>query len=402
MRGLGVGPPRRDRTGYLHGAPPPGWARLVPVVLLAAVCVTTAVSSEPLDIGFVLGAVPPLAVLAHGPVATAVLGALTLLVLSAPVFNLDAPGSTDLLTVAFVAVLSVLLSFIRSRRDAQLVTERAVARAAQRAVMPALPDRVGPVRCAGLYRAAQRGTLVGGDFFDVRAGPYGVRAVMGDVQGHGLSAVATVASLLGAFREAALDEPDAGAVAARLDRRLRVDAAGDPHAELFATAVVLDFSADARSARLVACGQPGPFLLRDGRAAELEVEPCTPLGLGLAGLDAPVETVVRLRPGDRLFLASDGVFEARDAQGDFYPLADRLTRFADGDPAGLAERVWADLLRHCPEVHDDVTMLVLAPVLPDGEDGRDAREGRRRVLLDRPPGGSGRGTDADGAPPLPR
>ncbi|WP_158715636.1 SpoIIE family protein phosphatase, partial [Streptomyces sp. NRRL S-481] len=57
-------------------------------------------------------------------------------------------------------------------------------------------------------------------FFDVRAGPHGVRAVMGDVQGHGLSAVATVASLLGAFREAVLDQPDPRAVATRLDRRL--------------------------------------------------------------------------------------------------------------------------------------------------------------------------------------
>ncbi|CAL9339311.1 hypothetical protein SUDANB70_00242 [Streptomyces sp. enrichment culture] len=426
MSGLRVGTARRDRTGYLHGAPPPGWARLVPVVLLAAVCVTTAVSTEPLDIGFVLGAVPPLAVLAHGPLATAVLGALTLLVLSVPAFNLDAPGSTDLLTVTFVAVLSVLLSFVRSRRDAQLVTERAVARAAQRAVMPALPDRVGTVRCSGLYRAAQRGTLVGGDFFDVRAGPHGVRAVMGDVQGHGLSAVATVASLLGAFREAVLDEPDPESVAARLDRRLRVDAAGDPHAELFATAVLLDFAADARSVRLVACGQPGPFLLRDGRAVELEVEPCLPLGIGLAEPGMPGGTVVRLRHGDRLFLASDGVFEARDAQGAFYPLAERLTRFADGDPAGLAGRVWADLLRHSPDVDDDVTMLVLAPVLPggpegrddqggrkgrDGRDGRDLREeqdapdGLRRGRREGPSGGGGGpggGADADGAPPLPR
>ncbi|MGW6295235.1 PP2C family protein-serine/threonine phosphatase [Streptomyces sp. NPDC055058] len=369
MTGVRAGPPHRDRVGYLRGAPPPGWARLVPVVLLAAVCVATAVSSEPLDIGFVLGAVPPLAVLANGPVATAVLGALTLLVLSVPVFNLDAPGSTDMLTVAFVAVLSVLLSFIRSRRDAQLVTERAVARAAQRAVMPPLPDRVGTVRCTGLYRAAQRGTLVGGDFFDVRAGPFGVRAVMGDVPGHGLSAVATVASLLGAFREAVLDEPDPESVAARLDRRLTVDAGGDPHAELFATAVLLDFSADARSVRLVACGQPGPFLLRDGRAVELEVEPCMPLGLGLAELGTPDVSAVRLQPGDRLFLASDGVFEARDAEGVFYPLAERLTRFADGDPADLAGRVWRDLLRHSPDVQDDVTMLVLTPAPPEEHDG---------------------------------
>ncbi|WP_053673345.1 PP2C family protein-serine/threonine phosphatase [Streptomyces sp. NRRL B-1140] len=368
MRGR---PARRDsdRRGWLRGAPPPLWARVLPSALLAGVCLAELIAPEPLDIGFLLGAIPPLAVLAHGPVATAVLGALVVVVLTVPVFNLDDPGSTDLLTVCFVSVLSVLLSYVRSRRDAQLVTERAVAEVAQRAVVPPLPDRVGPVRCAGLYRAAQRGTLVGGDFFDVRAGPYGVRAVMGDVQGHGLSAVATVASLLGAFREAVLDQPDPEAVAARLDRRLAVDSAGDPHAELFATAVLLDFSADAGLVRIVACGQAGPLLLRDGRAVELDVEPCTPLGLGLAEAAPPRVVSVPLRAGDRLFLASDGVTEARDTHGVFYPLAERLPGLAAEDPVALAERVWTDLVRHCPDVQDDVTMLVLAPRTRGGAGG---------------------------------
>ncbi|WP_344010162.1 PP2C family protein-serine/threonine phosphatase, partial [Streptomyces thermospinosisporus] len=321
----------------------------------------TAASPDPVDIGFVLGAVPPLAVLVHGPLMTAVLGGLCVLLLSVPGFQLADVNRTDLLTIAFVAALSVLLSFVRSRRDAQLVTERAVADAVQRAVVPPLPERVGSVRCAGLYRPAQRGTLVGGDFFDVRAGPYGVRAVMGDVQGHGLSAVATVASLLGAFREAVLDEPDPEAVAARLDRRLMVDAGGDPHAELFATAVLMDFSGDGPAVRIVACGQPGPLLLRDGRVEEVKVEPGVPLGLGMAEVAPPALTSLALRPGDRLFLASDGVLEARGADGSFYPLAERLAVLAHEDPGVLAERVWADLVGHCPDVRDDVTMLVLVP-----------------------------------------
>jgi serine phosphatase RsbU (regulator of sigma subunit) len=335
--------------------------RALPVVLLAGVCVATLASPERLDIGFLLGAIPPLAVLSYGPAATAVLGGLVVAVLHFPVFRLNEPGTTDLLTVVFVAVLSVFVSFVRSHRDAQLITEHAVAQVAQRAVVPPLPEQVGPVRCAGLYRAAQRGTLVGGDFFDVRASPRGVRAVMGDVQGHGLSAVATVASLLGAFREAVLDQPDPESVAARLDRRLVTDSAGVPHAELFATAVLLEFSGDARTVRIVACGHPGPLLLRRGRPVELEIEPGAPLGLGLAGIAPPAGSTVSLWPGDRLFLASDGVTEARDARGAFYPLTERLAGFCGEEPAALAEQVWADLVRHCPDVRDDVTMLVLAP-----------------------------------------
>ncbi|MGX4694176.1 PP2C family protein-serine/threonine phosphatase [Streptomyces sp. JNUCC 63] len=361
--------PRRDphRRGWLRGAPPPGWVRALPIVLVVVVCLATLLSPNPLEIGFLLGAIPPLAVLSYGPVATALLGCVVVVLLSVPAFQLDRPGNTDLETVTFVAVLSVFLSYVRSRRDAQLGLERTIAEAAQRAVVPPLPEQVGPVRCAGLYRAAQRGTLVGGDFFDVRRGPVGVRAVMGDVQGHGLAAVSTVASLLGSFREAVLDRPDLTAVAAALDRRLVVDSEEVRHAELFATAVLLEFPGDARSVRVVTCGHPPPVLLRDGKAEEVEVAPWTPLGLGLPD-SVPRQNglTVPLRPGDVLFLASDGVTEARDSHGAFYPLLDRLPRLAALDPVVLADHVLADLLAYCGTVSDDVTMLVLTPRPPEG------------------------------------
>ncbi|MEU4980088.1 PP2C family protein-serine/threonine phosphatase [Streptomyces sp. NPDC021969] len=359
-------PPRRgeDRRSWLSGAPPPRWVRVLPPALVAAICAATLLSDEPLEIGFLLGAIPPLAVLSYGPLATAVLGGVVIALLHIPALQLDRPGDADLLTIVFVAVLSVFVSFVRSRRDAQLGLERTVAEAAQHAVVPPLPERVGAVRCTGLYRAAQRGTLVGGDFFDVRDGPFGVRAVMGDVQGHGLSAVSTVASLLGAFREAVLDQPDLASVAGRLDRRLLVDSADARHAELFATAALLEFSADALEVRVVVCGNPPPLLLRGAEAAELEVSPWTPLGLGLADAGAIEACTVSLRPGDRLFLASDGVVEARDNSGAFYPLAQRLSGFAGEDSAALPGLVWADLARFSPDVQDDVTMLVLTPSPP--------------------------------------
>ncbi|MPY48065.1 PP2C family protein-serine/threonine phosphatase [Streptomyces acidicola] len=352
----------RDRRSWLRGAaPPPIWVRVLPVALLGVVCAATLSSREPLDIGFLLGAIPPLAVLSYGPAATAILGALVIGLFHVPALQLNRPGNSDLLTLIFVAVLSVFVAFVRSHRDAQLVTVRTVAEAAQRAVVPPLPERVGPVRCAGLYRAAQRGTLVGGDFFDVRDGPYGVRAVMGDVQGHGLSAVATVASLLGAFRESVLDQRDLESVAAHLDRRLVVDSAAVQHAELFATGMLLEFSADAHTVRIVACGHPPPLLMRDGHATELAVAPGLPFGLGLGDGPPAEELSVELRPGDRLFLASDGVLEARDESGAFYPLVDRIASLDDGDPATLTEHVWADLVRHCGVIRDDATMLVLTP-----------------------------------------
>jgi hypothetical protein len=335
--------------------------RVLPLLLLVMVTVSAVVTPHARDLGFLLGAIPPLAVLSYGPLATAALGALVVVVLNLPFADLNRPGNTDVLTIGFVALLSVLLSFVRSRRDAQLDLAREVSEAVQGAVMPPLPERVGRVECAGFYRAAQDGTLVGGDFFDVRDGPYGVRAVMGDVQGHGLTAVSTVVSLLGAFREAALDQPGLEAVAARMDRRLVVDSSGVRHPELFATAVLLEFSADARAVRVLACGHPPPVLLHGGRALEVTVPPSPPLGIGLLGADGPKEVTVTLGPRDRLLIASDGVWEARNASDAFYPLPDRLTALAGAGSGDLPDAVWTDMLRLRFEVRDDATMLVLTP-----------------------------------------
>ncbi|GGV15933.1 PP2C family protein-serine/threonine phosphatase [Streptomyces spectabilis] len=353
-------------------APTPPWMRWPAPVLLVLTVVIQVLTPKTLDLSFLLAAVPPLAALAYGPAATALIGGLVLLLLNLPRYDLGHPGESDTATVAFVAVLSVLFAAVRSRRDAQLITVRTVAEAAQFAVLPPLPERVGPVRCAGLYRAAQRGTLVGGDLFDVRRWPGGVRAMVGDVQGHGLAAVGTVAALIGAFREAALDEPDLEGVAARLDRRLVTDAeeagaaggaAGGEPGELFATAVLLEFGGEADELRLVSCGHPPPLLLRDGTVAELQVSPGPPLGLGIAGVAPPRETVVGLRPGDWLLTVTDGVTEARDASGAFYPLAARLPALFEAeqdDPAALTDAIWRDLVRFSGGVRDDVALLVFA------------------------------------------
>ncbi|WP_406481600.1 PP2C family protein-serine/threonine phosphatase [Streptomyces sp. NBC_01615] len=367
---------RRDgeERGWLRGSPPPRWVRMLPPALLVGVCVAEFASSEPPDIGFLLGTIPSLAVLSYGPVATGVFGVAVVILLNVPALELNRPGNTDLITISFIAVLSVFVSLVRSRRDAHLVTVRTVAEAAQLAVLPPLPERVGPVGCAGLYRAAQRGALVGGDFFEVREGPYGVRAVMGDVQGHGLSAVGTVASLLGAFREAVLDQRELEAAAARLDRRLVVDSADTEHAEMFATAVLLEFSPGADEVQLVSCGHPPPLLLRGAEAVELDLEPGAPLGLGLLDVSTPKARTVRLERGNRLFLASDGVTESRDESGAFYPLAERLPKFDEETSAALIDSVWEDLVRFCTTVRDDVTMLVLTP-LPEGTEGGPAGPG---------------------------
>ncbi|MFD7559803.1 PP2C family protein-serine/threonine phosphatase [Streptomyces sp. NPDC059835] len=353
----------REDPGWLRGEAPPRWARLAPVVALVVLVLAQRITPGDVELGFFLAGLPPVAAFAYGPAGTAVFSSIVLVLLGAPTLVKAHPQGTDLATVAAVGLLSVVISWVRRRRDAQLVSVRTVAEAAQMAVLPPVPERVGGVRCAGLYRAAQRGTLVGGDLYDVRAGPYGVRALIGDVQGHGLAAVGTVAALLGAFREAVLDDKELAAVAARLDRRLLADAEADSSAqapELFATAVLLEFPPGLDLVRVVSCGHPPALRVRGAEVAEVEVEPGPPLGLGLAGPAPPTVSELPVRPGDRLLLHTDGVTEARDGAGRFYPLAARVPVLVR-DPDGLVEAVWRDLSAFTDGgPPDDVALLLLS------------------------------------------
>ncbi|MFD9357505.1 PP2C family protein-serine/threonine phosphatase [Streptomyces sp. NPDC060031] len=358
-----------EEPGWLRGAPPPRWARLAPAAALVVLVLAQRATPGDVEFGYFLAGLPPVAAFAYGAAGTAVFAAVVLGLLGLPVIGLSHARGADLATVAAIGLLSVVIAWVRRRRDAQLVNVRTVAEAAQLAVLPPVPDRVGPVRCSGLYRAAQRGTLVGGDLYDVRPGPYGVRAIVADVQGHGLAAVGTVAALLGAFREGVLDDAELSAVAARLDRRLLADsvAASVEHPELFATAVLMEFPPGLDLVRVLSCGHPPALLLRGLAVRELVVEPGPPLGLGLAGPAPPAVAEIPVRAGDRLLLHTDGATEARDATGHFYPLADRVPALAT-DPAGLARAVWRDLesfTRGGPR--DDVALLVLS--LDGGMDG---------------------------------
>ncbi|MEU7566300.1 PP2C family protein-serine/threonine phosphatase [Streptomyces fradiae] len=394
----------------LPGARPPRWLLALPWALLAVVEAAQFLTPETVQLGFVFAVLPMLASLAYGMAGTLLVSTAIMLLLALPEARAEHISSGDLLALGLIGAVSTLLAWARGRRNAQLVTVRTVAEAAQYAVLPPLPPRVGPVRCGALYRAAVRTALVGGDLYDVQPGPYGVRAVVADVKGHGLGAVSTVAALLGAFREAVLDEPELAGVAARMDRRLVVDAARREDEELFATALLLEFpacggggpgtsqgaepvawaggaaegggadvaggpgGAEAESggprgggprpaggapveARLLSCGHPPPFVVGRYGAREVAMESGPPLGLGLTRSAAPEPLSYALEPSCVLLAYTDGVTEARDANGRFYPLGARV--HPEREPAALVRAVWRDLSAYTGEIADDVALLAL-------------------------------------------
>ncbi|MFC1415596.1 PP2C family protein-serine/threonine phosphatase [Streptacidiphilus cavernicola] len=349
----------------------PGWARL-PVrarhllvgafALLAAAAVVDLVTGPASTVSPALAAIPVLAgavtrsvkvPLIAGAFAAACVGLLALANRAVP---------ADVHVAALIAVLAVTLASAANvvlvlARERELLQVRTVSEAAQRALLRPVAGRVGPLRVAVRYVAAAAEARIGGDLYDLLDTPYGIRILLGDVQGKGLAAVETAADVLGVFRDTARTEPDLARVAERLDAAL----ARRPGGERFVTAVLLTVPhlAD-QPAEVVNCGHPPPLLRRGGRVEAVEPPSFAP-PLSLLGLTGghyragPLD----LRPGDLLLLYTDGVSEARDREGRFYPLPERLAALPAQDPDGVLDQLLADVVGYVPDgLTDDAALLV--------------------------------------------
>ncbi|MEV6670264.1 PP2C family protein-serine/threonine phosphatase [Streptomyces sp. NPDC051162] len=261
-------------------------------------------------------------------------------------------------TVLAITSMSTANVVLIATREHELVQSRSVAEAAQRTLLRPVPERIGGTRTAVRYLAAAAEARVGGDLYEALVTPYGTRFLLGDVRGKGLGAIETAADVLGTFREAAQVEADLAAVAGRLDAAM-ARRRGD--GEEFVTAVLVGTTESGGTAEVVNCGHLPPLLRRAGRVTEIEPPvPEPPLALlGLVG-DAYHRRVLAFGPGDLLLLYTDGVTEARDASGRFYPLAERLARMPEAAPEDLLDRVVADLLAYVGgELSDDAALLAV-------------------------------------------
>lgn len=252
-----------------------------------------------------------------------------------------------------LAVLAVASARIRTQREQQLRHMTVVAETAQRAVLRAMPSAVGSVGFAARYISATEEALVGGDLYEVADSPHGVRVIVGDVRGKGLDAVQMAGTVLGAFRRAALTQPSLVAIATDLDAVVRA-VAGD---EDFVTAVLAEFHAD-HTVTLVNCGHHPPLMVVEAEtASELTAtDPVPPLGLG----PAPSPVTSAWPQGSRVLIYTDGLVEARNRRGVFFPLAEHALALREGTLDEALERLLARLTAHSEDrISDDMALVLV-------------------------------------------
>ncbi|GHG13821.1 SpoIIE family protein phosphatase [Streptomyces hydrogenans] len=347
-------------------------AALLPVAILVgtaaaqALPYTSALGPMPLPtearellwVGTIVVAVAALAL--GRPVVALVVAAAS--VLQYVMVDADTSQPMSVIVALGVGAAAGAVAWSRREQTERLTRTRETASALQCAVLHPIPSRLGGLRLAGLYRPATAGTAIGGDFLEALDTPYGTRILIGDVRGKGLQAVQTVTDLLGCFRSRAHETEDLGEVAASLDRQVRRAALARGDEELFATALLLQHSGPSQDLHVVNCGHLAPLEVGPARTRELDVPAVLPLGFGLldaAGAVRPHQ--VSLDPGATLLTHTDGLSEARNSSGEFYPLAERLVSVGRHTPDDLVRHLDDDVRDWTHHLADDIAVIALGP-----------------------------------------
>ncbi|MFQ6144301.1 PP2C family protein-serine/threonine phosphatase [Streptomyces seoulensis] len=281
-------------------------------------------------------------------------------------------GLPDFILVAVGGVLAVPACVVRRRGERLRLHMEDVTETTRRTVLRQLPSGWAGLDHAAVYLAADAAARIGGDFYDIQPCPVGARVLVGDVQGKGLGAVDAAAALLGTFREAGYHEAELTGVAECLEQRMlrhreHARALGRGDGDRFATAVLLGFPDDDPDiVKVVNFGHEPPLVVGPKGVRQLPPGDGLPLGLGdFAGPGLPPVRRARMVPGETLLLCTDGVTEARDRSGAFYPLAAELARAVAVDPRTaepdrLVDYVREGTLRHCGgRLGDDTTIFAV-------------------------------------------
>ncbi|MEU8691473.1 PP2C family protein-serine/threonine phosphatase [Streptomyces sp. NPDC048665] len=344
---------------------------VIALALIVAITVTDIGIGTSVHLGPLLVIAPTLTASFAGPRLTAVVGALAqaaLVIISVFHGGLTTTNHVaQLIALAVLSALVVFIAYVRERRARELSRVRSVAETAQWILLRPPPRRIGPLRVAWRYLAAEEEAQIGGDLLAVaRADHPCTRVLIGDVRGHGLASIGEASVVMGAFREGAhrydtLPEL-VTAVEDSVCRNLEevADTAHDVD-EHFITAIMVDIPDQGPQAELLNCGHPPPLLVRGDQVTVLySRRPAPPLGLCALCIRKDSTDPFTLEPGDMLLLYTDGVIEARSPAGAFYPLAERVAAFPPSSPDALLHHIHRDLLAHTGgRLTDDAAFLII-------------------------------------------
>jgi serine phosphatase RsbU (regulator of sigma subunit) len=264
-------------------------------------------------------------------------------------------SDTEILLARLRALLRVKAYQDQLRKlNQQITRDLQIARRVQEALVPPAFFSAPGVEIRSAYIPSE---TLSGDFYDYFVQDEMLYLFVADVSGHGLPA-AILVSLLKSYIHT---EANAGTSLSDLMTRLNDFLFSVSLPTQYATAQL--FRIDADGQLLVSNAAHPPFLLcrHEERRTSVHEHPSHLLG---AMPDMPFdEQPLTVRPGDTLFVYTDGLTDRRDTTGEFYSI-DRIARLLEEgrDCAlnALYDRIFEDI-RDFPstdEYRDDIAFVV--------------------------------------------
>lgn len=250
----------------------------------------------------------------------------------------------------------------RSRR-AQLDADLAVARIFQQSLIPKECRRCGPGGMAAKYLPAQ---FIGGDFYNfVELDERRFGLFIGDAFGHGIAAAMIMAMATTLVKNFAVNWRSPAEVLRKVNKSFceTVGRSDDVGVSLFFSLFYAVVEPGSKTLRYANAGHPPPLLVR---AKGRQVEELSAHGtvLGISCEEGYGESRVRLQPGERIVLYTDGLIEAFGPKGDIFGLG-RLKRIVQAHGGQNAERLLRTIEKELmaftgkKALRDDVTLLVI-------------------------------------------
>lgn len=261
--------------------------------------------------------------------------------------------STDI--NATVDTLKRYISDAEKRIDAELALAKAIQHSALPYVFPPFPDRKDFDIWADMFTAKE----VGGDFYDFFfAGPSVLAFLIADVSGKGIPAamfMMRAKTLIKSYAESGLPLAE---VISTVNRKL----CEGNDTEQFVTAWIGFLDTKTGEVEFINAGHNPPLLCSHGNVSWIRTKP----GLVLAAFDSVryKSGSFHMDPGDTLFLYTDGVTEACDANDTLFG-EERLYRslcdLKDAAPEEICGRIKKDVDAFASNrvQFDDITMLCL-------------------------------------------
>jgi len=272
-------------------------------------------------------------------------------------------GGNDYLTKPFelLEVKARVRSLLKAKAYSDEVKERVtaelrVAREIQQSLFPKRELKIPGFEVIGWCKPA---TETGGDYYDwCELSPKAGLVVLGDATGHGLGAALLIASCRAYVRADLPKDKDLAGFMNRLNARIAEDMEG-ARLVTFVGVIIDDGTGEAK---IVSAGHCPALLARvaTGTVEQIKAHGM-PLGMTI-GPGFKDSATLGLQPGDRLVVYTDGITEAKRADGSMFGaerLAQAVVRHAKLEGKAFVEALYREAMDFSGNAAllDDLTLL---------------------------------------------